>query len=332
MTPARCSAQDAAAGVALLALQSRRGLVAGPVSDDHVGADSSVNAAGPSQVVPEAKPIVASLEAKPVINIWPEAQPAIAIPEALAIAMPEAPNSLTANLTAFGDHVGSSYSLSSAGQGGALSGTADRDANNVSILPPITQERFEPFGYPGAGLLLELHLPSVTLRELHSSSKGSLAQFLLDVRGELCKGASVKEPRISILGIHGRYKRYDTAGLFTSSRSLVSDRTSQSSGPEHLNEEVVVRFEILPGWENDVDPRKALTVLKEQLSSSQSGIWQGPLSTVLVNSSITLGTAFSTSSQHARVEHRGMAHMSAMAWPIGISAAFIGILIWLAAY
>jgi len=249
------------------------------------------------------------------------------------IAAPEAP-AVGANLTATsGREHSSSYSLSSAGQGGGLSSNAaaglqDAAVDNMSRdLPPIAQERYEPFGYPGAGLLLELHLPEITLRELHSSSRGSLAQFLLEVRAELCKGAKVNEQRISILGIHGRYKRYNSGGLF----HIHSERASHSEGG-HVDEEVVVRFEILPGWDTDPDPRQALDVLRDDLSSSGGGLSGGPLGTALVNASVTVSAPAGIASQPRMVEHRGMAHMSAMAWPIGISAAFIGILIWLAAY
>jgi hypothetical protein len=231
----------------------------------------------------------------------------------------------------------SSYSLSSAGEGGGLSGSVwrrqeagfiDEEESDNASLPPLAEERFEPFGYPGAGLLLELHLPEVTLKELHSSSRGSLAQFLLEVRGELNKSAEVVESRISILGIHGRYKRYDTSGLY----HMSSERTGHITGPSHVDEEVVVRFEILPGWADDPDPRQALNVLTKQLHSSKSDLMRGPLGTILVNATVGISAPVSIATQPQMVEHRGMAHMSAMAWPIGISAAFIGVLIWLAAY
>lgn len=228
----------------------------------------------------------------------------------------------------------SAWSLSAAGGADGVSGSVNalrepgmHIENETS--PPISQERIEPFGYPGAGLLLELHLPKVTLRELHTSSRGSLAQFLLEVREELGKGAKVQESRLSILGIHGRYKRYDSEGYFR----MKSDRTDHMANSQHLEEEVVVRFEILPGWSSDVDPRSAMNVLKEQLSDSDSSMMKGPLATILLNSTVTLSSPVGMASNHGRMtEHRGMAHMSAMAWPIGISAAFIGVLIWLAAY
>jgi hypothetical protein len=197
---------------------------------------------------------------------------------------------------------------------------------------PITQEQFDPFGYPGAGLLLELHMPQVTLRELHSESHGSLAQFLVEVRGEVCKAAKVKEHRVSILGIHGRFKRYEPETM----PPVQSDHARNYSGYAHVDEEVVVRFEILPGWGSDSeesDPRKALDVLREELSSPHSGIMRGSLSTTLLNATVTLSAPVAIGSQTRMIEHgRGMTHMGAMAWPLGISAAFIGVLIWLAAY
>jgi hypothetical protein len=251
------------------------------------------------------------------------------------VAQGEAPAAPAELAVAEASKQSSSYSLNLGGQGGGLSGSStalsssgvDGSEDNSS-LPPIAQERFEPFGYPGAGLLLELHLPEITLKQLHSDSRGSLAQFLLEVREQMCKSVAVPEARISILGIHGRYRRYDNGGLF----HVRSERTGSIAGPQHLDEEVVVRFEILPGWTGDADPKQVLSILEEKLSSESSGLKTGPLSTVLLNASVTLSSPAGLGNQPRMVEHRGIAHMSAMAWPIGISAAFIGILIWLAAY
>jgi hypothetical protein len=228
------------------------------------------------------------------------------------------------------------YSLSSDwdGQGGGLTGTAKAAVaaaqsvfENVS-MPPISQDRFEPFGYPGAGLLLELHLPKVTLRDLHNSGRSSLAQFLSEVRVELGKAAEVQEQRISILGIHGRYKRQDSARFYSTHNSHDVGVSSQP----RTDEEVVVRFEILPGWSNDTDPRQALSALNHQLNSPNGVLMQGPLGSTLDSGAVTLSTPVGLASMPSLAEHRGLAHMTIMAWPIGISAAFIGVLIWLAAY
>mmetsp|Transcript_110573 Transcript_110573/g.195841 ORF Transcript_110573/g.195841 Transcript_110573/m.195841 type:complete len:415 (-) Transcript_110573:122-1366(-) len=196
---------------------------------------------------------------------------------------------------------------------------------------PQGKEQFEPFGYPGAGLLLELHMPQVTLRELHSASHGSLASFLLELRGELSKAADVDEPRISILGIYGRFKRLDGVG-----EGFLEHvgRQASSSPPAatHVDEEVIVRFEVLPGWGEDAEPREVLDILRNELRRPNSGISSGPLGTKLENATLTLSAPVGLGSLPRAHEQRGMAHMSAMAWPIGISAAFIGVLIWLAAY
>lgn len=266
----------------------------------------------------------------------PEVAPAILpIPPALhSMQVPIAVRSLEGS---------SSYSLTAAGAGGGLSGSAaivpdsaDRtaamaDRMKTMSLPPIKQDPFDSFGFPGAGLLLELHLPHITLKELHSSSRGSLAQFLIEVREELGKAAQVKEPRISILGIHGRYKRFDSSdGLFR----LHNKRPNRTDGDglAHIEEEVIVRFEVLPGFVNDADPHSVLKALKKQLNEPQSGLMTGALGTMLLNATVTSSSAMDIGSHMKHVERSGMTHMSAMAWPIGISAAFIGILIWLAAY
>lgn len=268
--------------------------------------------------VPALVPPVAGQLASPHVPTVAEAK----IAEAL-VTEHEAPS-----LPALSGHAASPHSNDLSGSSTADNAdTLGAEIDNSS-LPPITQERFEPFGYPGAGLLLEMHLPKVTLRELHSSSHGSLAQFLLEVREQLCSGAKVPSARISILGIHGRYKRYDNQGLF----HVRSEHQGHSGGPFHFDEEVVVRFEILPGFADDPDPKQVLSILELGLGKSDSSLMTGPLSTVLVNASITSSSPLGVITEPRMVEHRGMAHMSAMAWPIGISAAFIGILIWLAAY
>lgn len=241
-----------------------------------------------------------------------------------ASANPPSSSSASANLASSSSSASGSPVNSKSASG---SGELDTDTKNASGSP-LSPEKFEPFGYPGAGLLLELHMPEVTLRELHASSRGSLAQFLLEIRGEIGKASEVDETRISILGIHGRYKRYDGDGFFRVS----STHESALQAPAHVDEEVVVRFELLPGWPSDSDPRQALNALREQLSESGSAIMHGPLGTILANATVTSSALVGVATQPRMAEHRGMAHMSAMAWPIGISAAFIGVLIWLAAY
>merc|ERR1719181_1500175 len=68
-------------------------------------------------------------------------------------------------------------------------------------------------GLSQSGLLVELHMPRVSLRQLHSEAKGSLARFLLALRKEIGAAAEIDEWRISVLGILGRYKRIDLPNL-----------------------------------------------------------------------------------------------------------------------
>lgn len=327
-----CSSIDAAscapkyqAGIALVQwsrkvrpVETGAGLLEPNVSASQVSNQAVTDGLRVAQV-PALVPSVAGQLASPHVPTVADAK----IAEAL-VTEHEAPS-----LPALSGHAASPHSNDIGGSSTAdAADTLGTEIDNSS-LPPITQERFEPFGYPGAGLLLEMHLPEVTLRELHSSSHGSLAQFLLEVREQLCSGAKVPPARISILGIHGRYKRSDNAGLFHVRKG---EHQGHSGGPFHFNEEVVVRFEILPGFADDPDPKQVLSILELGLSKSDSSLMSGPLSTVLVNASITSSSPLGVITEPRMVEHRGMAHMSAMAWPIGISAAFIGILIWLAAY
>eukprot|EP00427_Karlodinium_veneficum_P010964 CAMPEP_0169092538 /NCGR_PEP_ID=MMETSP1015-20121227/16957_1 /TAXON_ID=342587 /ORGANISM="Karlodinium micrum, Strain CCMP2283" /LENGTH=338 /DNA_ID=CAMNT_0009153119 /DNA_START=201 /DNA_END=1217 /DNA_ORIENTATION=+ len=200
------------------------------------------------------------------------------------------------------------------------------DANVSS--PPLSQEHFDPFGYPGAGLLLELRLPQITLKELHNSWRSSLAQFLLAVQTEISKAGEVKESRISILGILGRYKRYDNDVLLR----VQSQSMGHIPGQSHVDEEVMVRFEILPGWNEDPDPSVVLSSIRNEMNSSSSALMQGDLGPYLGNATVVIGPQVGLASAPLAVEHHSVVRMSAMAWPIGISAAFIGVLICVASY
>lgn len=334
------------AGIALL--QKRRTLTAVDASDDDIPlAGVPLDASGPGMadvahaIANQGAPWGHASKAK-------QADANIAAPASWKTALDDTSLDTALNniQTALEDGLNitspSSYSLTAAGQGDGLSGSVAstgapagppwaREGEPSPLnetLPPMSEEHIEPFGYPGAGLLLELHLPKVTLRELHTSSRGSLAQFLTEVREEIGKGTEVSESRLSILSIHGRYKRYEGDGYLR----MRSDKTDHMAGSQHLEEEVVLRFEILPGWSKEVAPQAALRALRHQLSSPDSNLMKGPLGATLSNASVSLSTPAAMSHMSRMTDRHGMTQMSAMAWPIGISAAFIGVLIWLAAY
>mmetsp|Transcript_86140 Transcript_86140/g.184572 ORF Transcript_86140/g.184572 Transcript_86140/m.184572 type:complete len:390 (-) Transcript_86140:197-1366(-) len=180
-------------------------------------------------------------------------------------------------------------------------------------------------GMPGASLLLELHLRRTNLQKLRSVGDGrNLAAFLLTLSQELSHAAGVDAQRIGILAIHERYQRLDPI------------EASWSAGGESLpavrsREEVVVRFEVTAAKiQTEPDPRQVLDILRTRLASPGSTLLSGPLGSTLQNATISLTLSDEILSIPRR--RRDAASVSAMALPIGISAAFTGILIWIAAW
>lgn len=186
----------------------------------------------------------------------------------------------------------------------------------------VADPRFGPQGVPNAGLLLEMHLRHATLRALRSGG-GGLAGLLLSLSQELSRAAGVAQRRIAVLAIHERYQRLDPI------------EASWSDGGESLRavrseEEVVVRFEVKPVMaEGEPDPGRVLEALRRALAAPDSGLLRGPLGATLQNATLTL-----TLADHfaAPPKRREVQSMSAMALPIGLSAAFTGVLIWIAAW
>lgn len=172
------------------------------------------------------------------------------------------------------------------------------------------------------GLLLELCIPDTTLQQLHSSAHGSLAEFLHALHVALSTAVHVSERRINILGIRGQYKRVDPTP--TKDGGIVTL-------PQHIEEMVLVRFEVTSADGNGTDERGILERLREQLATPSSCLRTGPFGHTLQNATVTLGLAWGIADL-PRTKRDNVARMSAMALPIGISAAFTGILIWLAAW
>lgn len=186
----------------------------------------------------------------------------------------------------------------------------------VPGVPAAEEPLFDPYGTAAeVGALAELRLPSVTLRQLHGMAQGSLARFLLDLRTDLGEGARVPSRRIDILSIHERYQK-----------------AVEKKGKHH-GEEVVVRFAVLPGetGHERPEPHEALDFLKEDLARDFAGVRVSGLD--LSNASVEerLG-APGMEARAAMEEKEGVARLAALSVPIGISAAFTGILIWLAAW
>jgi len=171
------------------------------------------------------------------------------------------------------------------------------------------------------GLLLELHLPGATLQQLHSAAHGSLADFLRRLQGDLGTAAHIEPRQITILGIHGRYRRVDPAG---------TERGFPM--PKHVDEEVLVKFEVLRLQDGGLDEAAVISSLQQGLASQQSQIMHGTLGTILKNGTITRSLAAGDAQMPTEVRSDRASQVSAIFLPIGVSAAFTGILIWLAAW
>lgn len=174
------------------------------------------------------------------------------------------------------------------------------------------------------GLILELHLPSVSLQVLHGYEGGSVASFLVDLREAIGTTAGLPKTDISILGIHERYT------LHPSSRepSFASMPSSHKEGIIK-HRETLVRFAILADAQAAISPQKALKSLELAVGYQGSALMQGKIGHLLKNCSIALELTESLALAPSQGT-RGV-QFAALAMPIGISAALTGILIWLAA-
>lgn len=174
-------------------------------------------------------------------------------------------------------------------------------------------------------LVLEMHIPGATLQGIHKTDHGSLAEFLLKLHGELVSAAKVDERRIGILAIHERYQRVNAAP------GTVGGKLTDA--PKRLGGEVLVKFEVgapLPVG-GGAEPGEVMETLRNELSNPTSSLRRGPLGELLKDAAISLSLSPGLASIPLS-KRKAVARMSAMALPIGISAAFTGILIWLAAW
>jgi len=188
----------------------------------------------------------------------------------------------------------------------------------------VIRTNLGPFSYLGTELILELHVPGLTLHELHHTVHKSLSDFLLNLHKAISKASSVSMNRIKILSIYGRYRASENAGMISIG--------APAKNPMRTEDEIVVRFEVLPAQEkqDEPDPPAVLDVLRQKLQASDPIFVGGKLGNILQNSTITL----SLSSGLARItqaHEKSKNQVSTMALPIGISAAFTGILVWIAA-
>lgn len=180
------------------------------------------------------------------------------------------------------------------------------------------------------GLLLELHLPALSLEEIHHGSYKSLADFLLKLREALSSTAGVKLQHISILGIHERFQLQSTPTA-AQLQAEASNLATQSVGTV-TGRELLVRFAVTSRNASDLDPQSAVDTLRSAIRDRTSKLMSGPLGSALQNSTITLSLSSDLTVTPLRQQKETATQISAMALPIGISAAFTGILVWLAAF
>lgn len=193
-----------------------------------------------------------------------------------------------------------------------VDGLSAADAFAASRMDSTSAAQHWPVPIP-----LELRLPEITLRELHSDSHGSLARFLLDVRAALAKLAGVEEPRIGVVSIHERFQRLGPANH--------TERIEATSQNTH----VLIRLEVLPGAGRDAeDVARRLT--------EDAGVALGrlePLAKLLCNATLAQATSrdlvAEAAARVAREQGRA-AGLSAMVLPIGIAAAFTWTVVWFA--
>mmetsp|Transcript_47150 Transcript_47150/g.135058 ORF Transcript_47150/g.135058 Transcript_47150/m.135058 type:complete len:324 (-) Transcript_47150:47-1018(-) len=165
---------------------------------------------------------------------------------------------------------------------------------------------------PSDGIQLELHLPGVTLKELHDSARKSVAEFLLALQAELSRGREGTE--FTVIGLSQRY-RLDTSG----------------EQPVQRDTEVVVKIwaKLTPNDQrNEVE---VIDALSGQLADPACTLRNSTFSFAMQNLSITTSNPLGSLPVAAMVA-TGTQALSAMALPIGISAAFTGFLLWLAAW
>mmetsp|Transcript_77596 Transcript_77596/g.240419 ORF Transcript_77596/g.240419 Transcript_77596/m.240419 type:complete len:324 (+) Transcript_77596:102-1073(+) len=167
------------------------------------------------------------------------------------------------------------------------------------------------------GAVLGLRMPNMTMGQLLARPSGTLADFLHLLYVEISKAAGIGGGlRLTIAGIHGRYRRIDDK--------------QHGRRPVHTEEEVLVVLRIA-GVRQDPSSKTAVHELRAQLASPESALQLSEAGFALRNATVerTIAPGLRLAPDSDRDQ---VARITAMALPIGISAAFIGVLIWLAAW
>jgi len=174
------------------------------------------------------------------------------------------------------------------------------------------------------GLELELHLPGQTIPKLLRFQRGSLAKFLHSLQLALGRAAGGdSERRVSMMGIHGRFRSFQNGGAHARLRSM------DALGAERLDEEVLVRFHVA-GTPGDPDGGAAYAALSRALATPHSWLLQGALGPTLQNATVSQNTS-PRITRTPRSERDKLAQIGAIALPMFVTAVLVGILIWVAA-
>lgn len=104
--------------------------------------------------------------------------------------------------------------------------------------------------------------------------------------------------------------------------------------PRHFDEEVMVKFEVTASQDAGpgLDEAAIISSLQQALASHQIQVSDGTLGAILQNATITRAMAAGIAEMPQEHRRERAAQISAIFLPIGVSAAFTGILIWLAAW
>jgi len=187
------------------------------------------------------------------------------------------------------------------------------------------QDRWDGVAGLGAGesgsLPLELHLPAVSLKTA-SAYGGSLAGFMEQLGQALSTAAKVPRSCIAITGIYERFRETNGNATPYNGSVAVGER------------EVLVHLSAQSDGERHVDPQKVVDDLRDALGRKNSELMESNIGPLLQNSTISLRftTGLPMTTALDSDETRNLNKLSvSMALPIGISALFTAILVWLAA-
>uniref|UniRef100_A0A6U6N8I3 Uncharacterized protein n=1 Tax=Zooxanthella nutricula TaxID=1333877 RepID=A0A6U6N8I3_9DINO len=206
---------------------------------------------------------------------------------------------------------------SSAGRAGANSshepmGMASAFVDGDELRLQTTPYSFEAAGPAGQrdAVLLELHLRGLSLDRLHSSIKSSVTEFLLALQNELRQSEGQRGQRLDAVSIFGRYR---------------ADAGKTQPGP--ADSEVVVGLRAATVQNRSID--QVIDNLHAHLTHLEpTCVLAERYGFALENVSIASGIAGSGRVPRSPVQEKSM---GAMFLPIIISAAFTGLLIWVAA-